>query len=249
VRNLAIIKVFSLFFSCLKIEMNPNSQILKTFPLATDKLYLHFNQLFPFFFILEKNFEQRQIMSDQQENQQENTQDLSGKTLTVKFQLDESENFLAINFPFEISFHDFLDDIAKKFQIPSSYLKAFHQKNCLVEIPENSLLKELNSNDFGIIEIKLKLTEEAIKQGASLDTTIYYSHFNLPDIITVHILDENENGDCISRDVVVEIENKSIKKPFIGGYVDKKTSNILNCDVTLTCLKINSNNFSCYFRN
>lgn len=41
-----------------------------------------------------------------------------------------------------------------------------------------------------------------------------FSHYTLPEIITVYI-DEN-GGQC--KEVVVEIENKSIVKPFLGGY-------------------------------
>jgi hypothetical protein len=159
-------------------------------------------------------------MSSEQENHQQ--ENLSEKTLTVKFQLDDSENILAINFPFTISCRDFRVDIAKKFKISSSHIRVFHQK--CGEILDDCLFKDLTLNDFGIIEIKLKLTDEAVAEGVGFDTNIYYSNFNLPDIITVHVLDENDEGTFISRDIVVEIENKSIRKPFIGGYVDKKTS-------------------------
>lgn len=162
-------------------------------------------------------------MSSEQENhQQENSGDISEKTLTVKFQLDDSENILAINFPFLISCRDFRVDIAKKFKISNSHIRVFHQK--CGEIPDECLFKDLTLNDFGIIEIKLKLTDEAIAEGLSFETSVYYSNFNIPEIITVHLLDEDEDGNFNSRDIVVEIENKSIKKPFIGGYVDKKTS-------------------------
>ena len=85
-------------------------------------------------------------------------------------------------------------------------------------------MAELKLNDFGIIEILLKLNDVAIEEGVKLDNSVYYSSFTLPDIITVHVPFEDENGLKTTKDLVVEIENKTIKKPFLGGFVHKKTS-------------------------
>lgn len=144
------------------------------------------------------------------------------KSLTVKIQLPEdSENILAVNFPNTFSVKNLKDDIAKKFKILSDQLLVFQDES---EIQNAQMLHELNLNDFGIIEIKLTLSDHAINEGVLLDTSVYYSSFTLPDIITVHIPVENEDGEGTTRDLVVEIENKSIKKPFIGGFIHKKTS-------------------------
>lgn len=143
------------------------------------------------------------------------------KSLTVKIQLPENnENILAVNFPSTFTVRNLKDDIARKFKISSEYLLVYQGE----KIYDDHLLSDLNFNDFGIIEIKLCLTDEAFAKEISLDTGVYYSSFTLPDIITVHIPFENEDGEVTTRDLVVEIENKSIKKPFIGGYVNKKTS-------------------------
>lgn len=144
------------------------------------------------------------------------------KTLTVKIQLPEdSENILAVNFPNTFDVGHLKDDIARKFKVSGEHLVVFQDDN---EIFDEHMLCKLNLNDFGIIEIKLKLTDDAINEGLKLDTCVYYSSFTLPDIITVHIPLENEAGETTTRDLVVEIENKSIKKPFLGGFVHKKTS-------------------------
>lgn len=144
------------------------------------------------------------------------------KSLTVKIQLPEnSENILAANFPFTFTVRNLKADIARKFKIFSEHLLVYQGEN---GIPDDFLLCDLNLNDFGIIEIKLCLTDDAFNKGISLDTGVYYSSFTLPDIITVHVPFENENGEVTTRDLVVEIENKSIRKPFLGGYVNKKTS-------------------------
>lgn len=145
------------------------------------------------------------------------------KNLTVKIHLpDEIETVLAINFQNNFSVKNLKDDIAKKFKIPSNFLQVFQSDD---EIADDRMLYDLLLNDFGIVEIKIKLTEAAILEGTwKLDTSVYYSNFTLPDIITVHIPIENEDGEVTTKDLVVEIENKKIKKPFLGGFVNKKTS-------------------------
>lgn len=145
------------------------------------------------------------------------------KSLTVKIQLPEdSENILAVNFPNTFDVGSLKDDIAKKFKISSEQLVVYQEE----EIYNGEKLCNLHFNDFGIIELNLRLSDDAINSGTRLDTSVYYSSFTLPDIITVHIPVENEAGEETTRDLVVEIENKSIKKPFLGGYVHKKTSKI-----------------------
>lgn len=145
------------------------------------------------------------------------------KSLTVKIQLDEdSENILALNYPGTINCRELREDIARKFKISSFHLRIFYRNS--EAISDECLVSHLKLNDFGIVEIKLKLTDDAVREGVNLDTNVYYSNFNISEIITVHVLDENEQGAPTSRDIVVEIENKSIRKPFVGGYVNKKTS-------------------------
>jgi hypothetical protein len=146
------------------------------------------------------------------------------KNITVKIHLpDDTENVLAVNLPYNFNVANMKDDIAKKFRINSEILMVY-QNN--VEISNESLLHDLYLNDFGIVEIKLKLSEHAVIDGVELNPSIYYSNFTLPDIITVHVPIEDENGEMTTKDLIVEIENKSIKKPFLGGLINKKTSEL-----------------------
>lgn len=161
------------------------------------------------------------------------------KSLTVKIQLPEdSENILALNFPNTFDVGQLKQDLAGKFKISSDNLLVTQDED---EIRDGHMLCNLNLNDFGIIELKLRLTDTAINDGIKLDTGIYYSSFTLPDIITVHIPIENEDGEVTIRDLVVEIENKSIKKPFLGGFLHKKTSK--GCKLFIRQLNLNSKPF------
>lgn len=146
------------------------------------------------------------------------------KNITVKVHIpDDNENVLAQNLPCSFTAKNLIEDLAKKFKVETKHLAIFQQDQ---EVVNNQKLHELNLNDFGIVEVQLKLTEDGVLDNIKLDTEVYYSAFTLPDIITVHIpCDDPDNS---TRDLVVEIENKSIKKPFLGGFVNKKTSESYN---------------------
>lgn len=50
----------------------------------------------------------------------------------------------------------------------------------------------------------------------------HFSQFHLPDFITV-VIPAKDTDTEESKEVIVEILNKAIVKPFLGGYVDKTT--------------------------
>lgn len=143
-------------------------------------------------------------------------------SITVKIHLpDDAENVLAVNFSETTSIEKLKEDIAKRFKISS---EDFHVLQKEDEIDDEMMLSELVLNEFGIVEISLKLTDEAVTNGVLLDASVYFSSFSLSEIITVHVPYEDQDGEIMTRDLMVEIENKAIKKPFVGGFVHKKTS-------------------------
>lgn len=147
--------------------------------------------------------------------------------ITVKIHIpDDHEHVLAQNLPASFSVINLIEDLAKKFKVEIKHLAIFQHD---LEVHSSQKLIGLILNSFGIVEVQLKLTETGILDLIKLDTAVYYKAFTLPDIITVHIsCDDSEETDNFSKDLVVEIENKSIKKPFLGGFVNKKTSVIYN---------------------
>lgn len=149
-------------------------------------------------------------------------ENLETSSITVKIHLpDDTENVLAVNFCDTTTIEKFKKDISSRFKISSTSLLVLQKDE---EIDDEILLSDLLLNEFGIIEINLKLTDEALTNGVVLDASVYFSSFSLSEIITVHIPYEDENGEVVVKDLMVEIENKSIKKPFLGGFVHKKTS-------------------------
>jgi hypothetical protein len=149
--------------------------------------------------------------------------------ITVKIRIDENtDNAIAVNFPPNFNVGDFKEDISKKFNVAPESLLVYQDDE---SICDEHMLVNLLLNDFGIVEVKLKLTEESELAGGKLDVNVYYSSFTLPDIITVHIPTINEDGEAVLKDLVVEIENKAIKKPFLGGFTHKKTSELLTLSI------------------
>ena len=151
---------------------------------------------------------------------EEDEEDFILKDVTVKFQISEAQ-IIAHAYPNIMTVEDIKEDISRKFRVSTDFLLLKENDRIL---PEDTKLCDIKSNDFGIVELDLILSEEAGYHNVNLDTNVYYSHFTLPDIITVHVADDGDER--LSKDIVVEIENQSIIKPFLGGYVDRKNSKI-----------------------
>lgn len=140
--------------------------------------------------------------------------EIYNRDVTVKFQVDNGQ-CIAQTYPITLYVSEIKKDIASKFQVKAEDI-VFKQRNEL--IPANLTLNDVvMTNEFGVVEIQLDLTDEAIDNDVTLETNVYYSQFPLNDIITVHVPCEMSRDGC-AKDLIVEIENKSIPKPFVGGY-------------------------------
>lgn len=137
--------------------------------------------------------------------------------LTVKFQITESQT-IAHSYKRDQSLEEIRLDIAKKFKVTDQHLD-FYQGE--VRLDGAVLLGVVPRNKFGIVEIRLQLNETATAEKAKLDLNVYYRNFTLPEIITVSLGVDEETG--AERKVLVEIENRTIPKPFLGGYRDPAT--------------------------
>ncbi|GAB0094271.1 IQ and ubiquitin-like domain-containing protein [Sergentomyia squamirostris] len=145
---------------------------------------------------------------------------LTYRDVTVKFQISESQ-IVAHVYDSRITIGEMKRDMGSKFNISSDYL-AIRQKTTTID--DNYKLQDLVRNNFGIIEVHLTLTEDAQAARMILDLSTYYSHFTLPEIITVLIPnDDPQEGELRVKEVLVEIENRSIVKPFLGGFRNSKT--------------------------
>lgn len=98
------------------------------------------------------------------------------------------------------------------FNIPYTNIAIYREDE---ELRDKDVLGNFEINEFGILKLKLLSKDE--KQPLKL--TSAYQHFVIPDIITVKV----EEGDE-EKEIVVEIENRAIPQPRLGGYKNTKTS-------------------------
>lgn len=145
--------------------------------------------------------------------------DVPSENITVKFKVSETQ-IIAHSYFKGMTIDEVKKDIASKFKIDPKYLVIIHAD---AAVPNEIKLIEICKNNFGIIDVRLSLNDEATKDSIQLDVNVYYSHYTLPDIITVQISAE-DSMDNQPKELLVEIMNKSIVKPFLGGYLNRKTN-------------------------
>lgn len=61
--------------------------------------------------------------------------------------------------------------------------------------------------------------------GMLYDDFYLSRHYQLPDFFSVYI-PASDSGEMAAKRLIVEIINKPIVKPYLGGYVHKKTCKI-----------------------
>lgn len=143
--------------------------------------------------------------------------------ITVKFQVSEKQ-IIAHVYAGHLTIGEIKNDIGSKFKVDGKYLLI---SQCGVNLSNEIKLHEICRNTFGIVEVTLQLSppaDDANENGddLQLDVGVYYSHYTLPEIITVQVPTVEENGKIGTKELVVEIENKSIIKPFLGGHKDSR---------------------------
>uniref|UniRef100_A0A182UHM6 IQ motif and ubiquitin-like domain-containing protein n=1 Tax=Anopheles melas TaxID=34690 RepID=A0A182UHM6_9DIPT len=139
------------------------------------------------------------------------------KDVTVKFHLMKAQ-VVAHAYPRQHTLEEVKEHIACKFQVKSKFLVL---RQAGAELPGHRRLEELCVSEYNVCDLELLLSEVAREENVQLNLKLYYRNLTLPDIITVRIAGEDGKP---SRDVVVEIENQVITKPFVGGYINKQNN-------------------------
>ncbi|XP_053681081.1 IQ and ubiquitin-like domain-containing protein [Anopheles nili] len=136
------------------------------------------------------------------------------KDVTVKFHLMKAQ-VVAHAYPRHHTLDEVKEHIACKFQVKSKFLLL---RQAGMEVAGHRRLGELCVSEYDVCDLELLLSEAARQENVQLNLKLYYRNLTLPDIITVRIPGEDGKP---PRDVVVEIENQVITKPFVGGYINK----------------------------
>ncbi|XP_055903866.1 IQ and ubiquitin-like domain-containing protein [Eupeodes corollae] len=154
------------------------------------------------------------------------------ENITVKLSISENQVVAQI-YPNCMTIEEVKKDIARKFEVDPKLLTICQ---CEQVLSDDCKLYDAERNEYGIYELFLAINDSAGDMEtapAILNLDIYYNKSRLPDFITVHIPSE-DTSDGNSKDIVVEIENQAITKPFIGGYRDKRTGIEYHDAFTLT---------------
>mgnify|MGYP005983643491 FL=1 len=130
--------------------------------------------------------------------------------MTVKITISEDKVFThSYNENIEVS--DLKHSLVEVFNIPSDHMILRMEKDVLTD---DMVLKDLGAEKCGVLEFVLTSTNP--DDVLSVDQA-YRSFYVVPDILTVRVQTSDEG----IKDVVVEVVNKAITKPFLGGYFDK----------------------------
>lgn len=102
------------------------------------------------------------------------------KNVTVRFELNEFDTVAQV-YPELTTIGEVLDDVASKFQLLPKYLSI--KQKFGAKVPKTARLYQLCTNDFGILDFKLGLSDlanhinESIRvehEKIRLDTNLYY---------------------------------------------------------------------------
>ncbi|XP_001358727.2 IQ and ubiquitin-like domain-containing protein [Drosophila pseudoobscura] len=143
------------------------------------------------------------------------------ENVTVKFRISEMD-IVAQVYPNCMTLAEVKQDISRKFEVEPKLLVLRQENRPLCDsLPINST----KFDEFGIHEFELELLapkDIGTEAAPKLDLDVYYDKHRLADFITVHIPGE-DTEDGQPKNVVVEIVNAAIIKPFLCGYRDRVT--------------------------
>lgn len=132
--------------------------------------------------------------------------------ITIKFHLDDYKVFTK-SYLETASIQEVKHSVASVFATPASKIDLLHDDT---SVSDEKTLNKFVSEPYGIIELNLVSTDE---EEYPIIAEHAYKDFAEPDIITVRIKTDDEEY----KDVTVEIEDRKIDKPFLGGFVHKNT--------------------------
>lgn len=137
--------------------------------------------------------------------------DAVNRNITVKFLFGDNRVFTQ-SYHEDTAIGDVKTLLIDVFNIPTSNMRLLFQKK---ELSDDLILCELGAQTFGVLELNFESTnpQDQLKINES------FQDYTVPDVITVRIQTSDEG----IKDVVVEMENRAIYKPFLGGYYDKKS--------------------------
>lgn len=135
-----------------------------------------------------------------------NSYQQSDQQVTVKFHTSDT-CVLTKNYKNNYKISQIKNSFVEMFNIPYNEIILQYNEET---INDTQILSDFETDPFGILDIKL----QTINRKYKINVENVYKDLAVPDILTVHVQTENEG----IKEVVVEIENRAIDKPNLGGY-------------------------------
>ncbi|CAG9833336.1 unnamed protein product [Diabrotica balteata] len=132
--------------------------------------------------------------------------------IIIKFTISNSKGFTQ-TYTSQQTVLEILDNLERIFGIPKEHLQLAYRESPLTD--EDKLLRDIDPDQPKILELNISTDDPS---NWIIDIEKVYKDIVVPDIITVTV----ENGED-RKQIVVEVENKAIHKPTLGGYMHSRT--------------------------
>lgn len=136
-------------------------------------------------------------------------------TATVKIVLMPSGQVVTLACSLGQTLRELKDHFATELKMPFNMIYLMFDGK---QANDSSTLADLGVGPNGTVQLELQSTDPV---NTPIKTYRPKQEYHMPDVITVRI-QGGEDGEA-ARDVVVEIERATRKKPFIGGYRHKQS--------------------------
>lgn len=154
------------------------------------------------------------IIIDNNDDNNETTRN----NVTVKFITIDGQVYTQ-SFDANVTILDLKSHLMNVFHVPTTIIMLkllLPSSNDDIELDDELILNDIKQDNYGIIELQL----QSSNSHYTISAGYAYRDFTVPDVITVRLKKVNDDDNTIN-DVVVEIENRAIVKPFLGGYYDQ----------------------------
>lgn len=135
-------------------------------------------------------------------------------TATVKFMLMPSAQTVTLACTLGQSLEQLKQHFSTELKMPANVIMLMFDGKTM---PDTTTLADLGVGPNGTIQLELQSADPV---NTPIKAYRPRQEYHMPDVITVRVQTEDESY----KDVVVEIERTTRKKPYLGGYRHKKTS-------------------------
>ncbi|RMZ94353.1 IQ and ubiquitin-like domain-containing, partial [Brachionus plicatilis] len=157
-------------------------------------------------------------IQNQPKNEDQNNSSSKEPNATVKFLLFPINQIVTFAYPISIQVKDLKEKISAELKMEPNNLKFSlpNEKQTLLD-EDLKKLSEYGAEENGIFQIKVESVDQ---ETFPLKPYEPKENFQSPDVITVQV----DLGNDQLKEIIVEIERASNRKPFLGGYRNRQTS-------------------------